>query len=628
MQAIQRRDSRGQFKHLAALGEAGCCVSEPERIRSGARPFLTSIRKVIDARKGATSFLHVRSHTGALDKHSVWNDVADVHANIERRRSPPGGLPFTFNEERVIATLNGDHVHGDFRRWAQRTAAQCRRGHWSETKGHGSEVVRDCEGGIAPLCAIVRKRGDAEQTLLLMEALCSRVPCGHRFQLFRNGPSWPDEIWSCQACGASGPETATHILSCPSTDFIRSAATSEMISALLPGPGSRYVPEHIRTQERCTTPHVSAIRKALSLTRQLDTTAATREVDFLQWCSWDPKDWAQGADGSGWNLDWDGQFILITPEGQHWRGAARKARKAIAKLLRPTRIAILLSAADVGNSQALKGAHWIAEGEGKILALFQNALAEAVSPCLEKLPALSSRLGNWKGTRGTTDRKWPPLTDAAWCLDRGRRSVNRPIRSWGKYVDVGTGVLPQVRTFPRLVKRAIKHTNDCSEYSRRLGVLDPSYGNVLDAVVTKATGSRPSLKETENSLTALRASLWDAAVSSFKAAHQARKWVYSNDPNGGLARAENDRRAQWLFELQQKARKESSKSSGKKTKKPTRRRSTRTLSRSHFQSDFWWNPQDQYVLALDEVNAPTSGNIHTRISDRSKCHLDSLTRLV
>ena len=632
MQAIQRRDSRGQFRHLATLGEAGCCVSEPERIRSGARSFLTSIRKVIDARKGATSFLHVRSHTGALDRHSTWNEVADKHANIERRRSPPGGLPFTFNEERVIATLNGDHVHGDFRRWAQRTAAQCRRRHWAETEGHVSEVIRDCEEGIAPLCAIVRKRGDAEQTLLLMEALCSRVPCGHRFSLFRNGPSWPDEIWSCQACGAPGLETTTHILSCPATDFIRSTATSEMISALLPGPESKFVLEHTGTHQRRTTPHLSAIRTALSLTRQLDTTAATREDGFLQWCSWDPEDWARGADGSGWNLDWDGQFILITPEGQHWRGAARKARKAIAKLLRPTRIAILLPAAEISNPQALKGAQWIAEGEGKILALFQNALAEAVSPCLEDLPALSFRLGNWKGTRGTIDRKWPPLADAAWCLDRGRRSVSKPIRSWGKYVDVGTGLLPQVHTFPRLARRAIKHTNNCTEYGRRLGVLDPSYANVLDAVVTRATGSRPSLKVTEDSLTALRTSLWDAAMSSFKAARQARKWVYSNDPNGGLARAEADRKAQWLFELQRKAEKEPSKVSGKKPKKlrtsGTQRRSTRAVSRSHFQSDFWWNPQDQYVLDLDEVNAPTSGNIHTRISDRSKCHLHSLTRLV
>ena len=124
-------------------------ASEPERIRAGARAYLTSIRKVLDAREGKVTLHHVRSHTGGMDRDSKFNHIADRQANQGRESSPTGTRRnlFTHNEERVLIFLND---HGDFRTWARDAAASNLVDTWAQSGGkHTGRVAGMCGDGVA-----------------------------------------------------------------------------------------------------------------------------------------------------------------------------------------------------------------------------------------------------------------------------------------------------------------------------------------------------------------------------------------------------------------------------------------------------------------------------------------------
>ncbi len=279
---------------------------------------------------------HVRAHTGARDEHSEWNKVADMYANHFRQTSLVRYRPHLFNEERVIAFIYGDPVHGDFRTWAQRAAARVRREDWAKGSGHVSDVISQCMDGVAPLCKAVRSHGDSEE-LVLLEALCSRAPCGHSFSRTRPDPPWPKDGWGCFSCGHGSLETIQHVLMCSATDGVR---RDVIASAIRSAVGIEIAGQQGQENGQAAgRPLTSVIQKACNLARQLDTTAASRDPLFVEWCSWDSADQAAGANGYGWGK-WEGQFVLAMPEQQHEAGALRKA---IRSYLKPTVDCVRLS---------------------------------------------------------------------------------------------------------------------------------------------------------------------------------------------------------------------------------------------------------------------------------------------
>ena len=196
------------------------------------------------------------------------------------------------------------------------------------------------------------------------------------------------------------------------------------------------------------------------------------------------------------------------------------------------------------------------------------------------------------------------------------------------YLDFGRlGGIWSSSPLGRHARDALAGANANSDYTRRLGLVPNSYGATIAGAIEKATGRKPTLKTVANALDALRASLWDSASASFRAAHDARTWVYENDPADRLLEVEEDRYAIFLFERERNKRRgirrprkrintrvkhQLKASKGKRGKRASRqptRRSVRTRMRKK-DAAFYWNFGDEYVQALDEVSAMTSGRIH------------------
>jgi hypothetical protein len=146
----------------------------------------------------------------------------------------------------------------------------------------------------------------------------------------------------------------------------------------------------------------------------------------------------------------------------------------------------------------------------------------------------------------------------------------------------------------------------------------------------KATGERPSLKSISAALESVRVSTWEAACASFRAAHAARTWVYDNDPEDKVHLTEDDRRAQRVFEwkrdrargvkrgkrsVRRRKERKVTETTPRKAQVPSRRSSRVRVPRKT-DSAYHWNFGDEYVEALDEVSAPTSGAVHARNAER------------
>ena len=168
-------------------------------------------------------------------------------------------------------------------------------------------------------------------------------------------------------------------------------------------------------------------------------------------------------------------------------------------------------------------------------------------------------------------------------------------------------------------------------YARQVGLVAPAYSVVISYAMQQALGYRPTLRAVDEAMTTIRGRVWDGARASFEAARAARRWAYTANPDGRLSQAEDDRSAQLIFERgpgRHKRKKKASKSAANTKKRRTvgggtaggrmghpPRRSSRCRKR-RADPVFFWNFKDTYVLALDEVTAPTM--IHCLIADRMK----------
>ena len=286
---------------------------------------------------------------------------------------------------------------------------------------------------------------------------------------------------------------------------------------------------------------VAALRRACSLRRQVDTTAAARDRRFAEWCSWDHGACREGAMGTGWD-SWEGRFLLSTPTDARAPSALRKAAEAIAAH-RATRIVVVIPDASPINAHwAIARAYWVGRTNGILIVLLQNGLAEAVAPCrtfLSNMAAENHVASVW----GLDGCAWPALSQCAWSLRRNWPPVLQRTGP-GAYFDFGRlGGIWSSSPVGRHARGALAAANAKSDYTRRLGLVSDSYGATLAAAMQKASGVKPTLKAVATALDSLRASAWCSASASFRAAHGARTWMYDNDPANRLLAVEEDRYA-------------------------------------------------------------------------------------
>jgi hypothetical protein len=479
--------------------------------------------------------------------------------------------------------------------------------------------------------------------ILLLEALCSRVPCGHRFARTRDSPAWPAGIWSCHACNNPGLETAGHILLCPATDGVRRDAVRALLTELVP---TQIVGCESPEEDVLSASWVNDIRVTFSLTRQVDTTPGVRDHRFREWCSRDRRD-RQGCE-SGWAGSWAGQFMLITPTSMRAPAALRKATSDVTTH-RPTRVVLVLPS-EMVTHWALASAQWVGNTGGAIIALVQNNLAEVVSPCRGRIRELSQSLGILDETWNVDGRAWPTPPLSAWSLSQGHSTRGGNLSGWRRYLDVGRtgGVRPAMAAFLKpQARRAMASLNQLSDYTRRLGVIPAGYGMVVQDVLRKATGEDPPLKAVSAALSRLRSAAWDSACMTFRAAHASRIWLYNNDPDDRVLQVEEDVYAQRMFEHRRerasgRARKgarptgarhsinlrnsrqrrleaprgQAVASSHTTASRPPPVRRSQRVRRPRPPDGFFWNFNDDYVEALDEISARGSAQAVAQAADR------------
>lgn len=515
IQAISRQDT-SQWRALRALRDSGSYpdlvvhphVSEPERIRAGGRPFLTSIRKLIDKRSGTVRLCHVRSHTGQQDAHSLGNERADAAANRARKSAPPRSFhAFTWNEERIIAFIDGLHVHGDFRAWAGRSEGSQRRARWAASKGtRCARVATECPNGIAPLAALVRSRGDAEQNVLLLAALTSRLPCGFRFSRSRPPPLWSPEWWECPACDSSEAENESHILKCPATEFIWDDVLDRLSSRL-----------GVVGESRAASPSSAELSGHDALFAQLRVRRGNQST-IRRGC-------------------WTG---LVTGDRVPSDVLAAIAQAVASP--RPTRILMILPASgrcDLQFHVSLANSHVSA-------FLFQNAAADSLDPVVNIAPSLRR---DWTLKWGRFPDPCAPPPQAAITLRRRLPpQANVGLRSWLKACLMDDGAQP-LASSPPLVAEALLDLQGISGYTKRLGVLPDSFVHILSHAQSIADpDSSPSLASLASLMRSVRQDLWDAAVLCIRAAHSARTWFLRDVVAGTVAAAEEALSAQRRYE--------------------------------------------------------------------------------
>ena len=578
IQAIVRHQSP-QLAALSERMEVQKSRSEAERIRAGSRPILTTIRKLLDARTGVVSFQHVKSHTRRTDVHSRGNAMADKEANEQRRMGRHGHYPrFAWNEERIIATLCGDYVHGDFRVWAKRRAAIIRRQQWARSKSHASDLMKNCQDAVAPLCAIVRATGDPQQILLLLEGLCSRAPCGNRHSRERNGPAWPEGIWGCPSCDEPGPERTRHIVQCSGTSAIWLAALQKIQTAVLkkppvpmatveagPGGSSGDEEPHLSTLLKDVR-HVYSVRK-----------------DIV----------ADSSVCSDTETSWGGTFLLVRASPSGLRQAVRNATVSI-EVYRPTRI-VIVAPLMPGWLKQRHACECVAWGDTTMVMIFQNELAEAVAQSRQSGPALWLKHGLRCKRQSRHRQPWPKPPLSAWNLVRTNRPDPATLRSGGWLNSISDHPIPPSQCTDD-VRLAWGELQAIPIAGRRLGLIPASYRVVLKQAIKETGGPPPTLKELDGMMNDIRGILWNSAFQAFKAAHRARVWVYEADPDNNIAKLEGDRLAQRLFERDKQMRTRPPQSEPGPT--PTRH-SHRRRSRPKYVG-YVVNWEDQYVQALDE----------------------------
>ena len=100
---------------------------------------------------------------------------------------------------------------------------------------------------------------------------------------------------------------------------------------------------------------------------------------------------------------------------------------------------------------------------------------------------------------------------------------------------------------PTLVSEALRDLGRMSTYTKRLGVLPPSFVHILAHALGTADPP-PSLQYLGCLMATLRQALWAAAVLCFRAAHNARSWLLRSVAGCQVAAAEEALAAQRRYE--------------------------------------------------------------------------------
>jgi ribonuclease HI len=191
-------------------------TTQRRRILNAARPQLNVIRAVISQREGHTALRHVKAHSGATDKHSRMNEVADREANRARIaardwKEPTAPLGFA-GEAAVGLKLRGWGVTGSYRTSLlyEAEARSLRRMKGAGT-GTQSCLARECGRRLLTLCKTVRRTHNPDLMKFTALAIASWLPTeANRLSRDRVSNNC-GRGGNCKICGA-GLETVEHAL--------------------------------------------------------------------------------------------------------------------------------------------------------------------------------------------------------------------------------------------------------------------------------------------------------------------------------------------------------------------------------------------------------------------------------
>ena len=185
---------------------------ERARIRSAARPVITSIRRLLRARVGAVEFRYVRAHTGGTDFESVGNRIADRAANEAREQYKCHRYPhFRYNEERTVLFVDKMHVIGDAREEVKRISERRLFDAWCLRSRQG-EIAASHPAEVRALIRHVRRRRDASALQFALLALTQWLPTRSRLSY-----ADPSLNVSCPLCVCDRREDLRHFVRCPAT---------------------------------------------------------------------------------------------------------------------------------------------------------------------------------------------------------------------------------------------------------------------------------------------------------------------------------------------------------------------------------------------------------------------------
>ena len=251
-------------------------------------------------------------------------------------------------------------------------------------------------------------------------------------------------------------------------------------------------------------------------------------MGFMKWSSRCPKDQRAGASGTGWETPWRGRFMLVHTPGRYVTAAVWRAVLAM-EATRPARI-VIICGGDM-NLCDLERAEWVASGQGKTIAMFQNGMAETTTPSRELITDMlqEMRLPPPRWGRKTRCWKQPPVQ--AWALNRRGERRGGVLRDhWGLFdVAQSTIYAPPPRA-THVSDEFNKHFR-VGLYARQVGLVAPGYSIVIGHAMQEALGYRPSLQAVETAMTSIRGRMWDGARACFEAAREARRWAYTADPD-------------------------------------------------------------------------------------------------
>ena len=202
-------------------------VAEQHRFRKGARPVVTTIRKVMIARAGSVNLIHQRSHTGMSTFLARGNARADIHAGSARMVGHGQKVPpFLFGEEDWVVWRTDDrpewgddddepsppiHVMGSLRASLCRNVKSRRRKAWCKHETQGA-MIRKQRQQLIDQMHFVRKMENSRTMWVFMLTSCGVLPSA----TVRESMGDETSTTLCGRCRLRAVETSEHILSCAS----------------------------------------------------------------------------------------------------------------------------------------------------------------------------------------------------------------------------------------------------------------------------------------------------------------------------------------------------------------------------------------------------------------------------